>query len=279
MRERHGNLMRRFKKGVLTAGIVLVVFMVIGGALLMLGMKKEEMYRKTFSIEPGTVLKVYHKTGNIDVSSWDRDYVEVVGVKYSNWLNRFLKVPSIDVTTGREFVVRTLSSTFFCDAVPVEIRITVPRGMQVAYLETSTGKINVANVSGDVNAKTSTGAVQIQRVDGFVRAVTSTGSIDITGVNGIYEARTSTGKISAEVPAIRDILEIEAKTGSITAFLSPDIAAQLEASTSNGKITYEDLPLTVSESSNKKLTGRLGEGGSKIDIKTSTGSISLKKLP
>lgn len=52
----------------------------------MLGMKKEEIYRKTFSVEPGTVLKVYNETGSINVSSWDRDYVEVVAVRHSNWL-------------------------------------------------------------------------------------------------------------------------------------------------------------------------------------------------
>ncbi|HEY3374169.1 MAG TPA: DUF4097 family beta strand repeat-containing protein [Candidatus Aquicultor sp.] len=244
----------------------------------MLGMNREEIYRKTFSVEPETVLKVYNRNGNIDVSSWDRDYIEVVAAKQNNWLNRFLKEPSIDVVTGREFVVRTQCSTFLCGAVPLHNRITVPRGVQVAYLETSTGKINVANVSGDVDAKTSTGAIQIQRADGFVRAVTSTGSIDITGVNGIYEARTSTGNISVEVQAIRDNLEIKTKTGSIAVFLSPSIAAQLEASTSNGKITYEDLPLTVSQSTDKKLIGKIGEGGGKIDIKASTGSISLKKL-
>jgi len=270
--------MGRFKKGLLIAGIVLVVIMIMGG-LSMSGIKKEEVYRKTFSVETGTALKVYGKAGHIDISSWDRDYVEVVAVKQSNFLNRFLKVQgSIDVTTGPEFVVRNLYSASFACAVPVEIRITVPKGVQVAHVETSTGEISVANVSGDVDAKTSTGAIKIQRVDGFVRAATSTGSIDITKVNGIYEARTSTGKISVEVSAIRDNLKIEAKTGSITASLSPSIAAQLEANTSMGKITYEDLPITVGESSDKKLTGRLGKGGGKIAIKASTGSISLKKL-
>ena len=281
----------------------------------MLGMKKEE-YRETFSAEPGTVLKVYNKTGSVDVSSWDRDYVEVEAIKKSISDKLVpLNEARIEVTPGNEFVVRTHYDTFRSRGVSVDYRITVPKGVLVTHLETATGKINVAdvsgdvdakastgaiqihkvngfikavtstgsinvdNVSGDVDAKASTGAIKIQRVDGFVRAVASTGSIDITGVGGIYEARTSTGKISAEVQAIRDSLEIRSSMGGITVFLSPSIAAQLEVNTSNGSITYEDLPLTVSQSSKTRLIGRLGEGGGKIDIKTSTGSIHLKKLP
>jgi DUF4097 and DUF4098 domain-containing protein YvlB len=215
-------------------------------------------------------------------------------------------------------VVRTLYSTALSEAIAVQYRITVPKGVLVSHVETSTGKINVAEVSGDVNAKTATGEIQIHRVDGFVKAVTSTGkinvaeisgdvdaktatgeiqihqvsgfvkavtsygNIDITGVGGLSGARTDTGKISVEVPAIRESLEIRSSNGSITVFLSPEIAVQLEASTASGEITYGDLPLTVSELSKTKLTGKLGEGagarGGIINIKTSTGSINLKKL-
>lgn len=266
--------MRRFKKELIIAGILLGVLIFTGGAW---GMNKEE-YRKNFSAEPGTVMKVYNKNGNIVVSSWDRDYVEVEAIKERHWWTSLLKEPTIDVTTGNEFVVRTLYSTASSEAIPVQYRITVPKGVLVTHVETFTGKVNVDKVSGDVDAKTSTGEIQIHKVNGFVKAVTSYGKIDITGVGGLSGARTDTGEISVEVPAIRDNLEIKSSKGSITVFLSSEIAVQLEASTSNGSISYEDLPLTLSQSSRTKITGRLGEGGGRINIKTSTGSINLKKL-
>jgi hypothetical protein len=274
MRKRQGNVMRRFKKELIVAGILLSVLIFAGGAW---GMNKEE-YRETFSIKPGTVLKVYNRNGDIEVSSWDRDYVEVDAIKQRHWWNSLLKEPRIDVTSGNELFVRTLYSMALSEAIPVQYRITVPKGVLVTHLETSTGKIHVNEVSGDVDAKTSTGDIQIHRVDGFVKAVTSTGKIHITGVGGLFGAQTNTGKISVEVPEIRDNLEIRSSNGSITVFLSSDIAARLEVSTSNGQITYEDLPLTVNELSKTKLTGKLGEGSERIYIKTSTGSIDLKKL-
>lgn len=284
------------KKGLLAASVVLVVFIILG-VFSMLGMNKEEIYRKTFSIEPGTNLEAYSNMGSIDVSDWDRDYVEVVGVKHSNWLTRLFKLQgNIDVTTGRELVVRSNYRTSFFCAVPIEILIKVPREMQIARLETSTGAIKMTNVSGNVKAKTSTGAIQVEnvsgdidvktstgaikirKVDGFVRAEAGTGSIDIAGAEGIHGVRTSTGAITVEVPSFRDSLDIKAGTGGITAYLAPDLAAELEVSTSLGKINFEDLAITVSQTSGKKLVGKLGDGGGKIAIETSTGAISLKKL-
>jgi hypothetical protein len=235
-------------------------------------------YRKTFSVAPGTVMKIYNKNGNINVCSWDRDEIEVEAIKQSNVFTSFLKEPGIDVLTGNELIVRTLYSSSLSEAVPVQYRITVPKGVLVTRVETSNGKINVEGVSGDVDANTSTGEIQIHKVNGFVKAVTSNGKIDITEVGGLYEARNDRGDISVEIPAIRDNLEIRSSNGSIIVSFAPNITGQLEASTSNGNITYTDLPLTVSELSKTRMTGKLGDSSNRINIKTSRGSITLKKL-
>jgi hypothetical protein len=235
-------------------------------------------YRQTFSVEPGTVLEIYNRHGDIDVSSWDREDIEIDAVRHSTLLAPFLKEPTIDVSTGKQFVIRTLYSSNLAENFRIQYRIRVPKGVLVTNVETSNGKIDVENVSGDIDVKTSTGGIRINKVNGFVKAVTSNGKINITEVNGLYEARNDRGDISVEVPAIRDNLTLRSDNGSITAFFSPNVAAQLEASTSNGNITYTDLPLIVNQSSKTTMTGRLGEGSGKISIATSRGSINLKKL-
>ncbi|BBB93444.1 MAG TPA: DUF4097 family beta strand repeat-containing protein [Methylomusa anaerophila] len=289
------------RKRILMVLVFLLVIAMLGLACTNLPGK---YYQETFAVEPGTVLKIYNGTGNIKVSSWDRDYVEV-GAQ-SNFFNSLLKGPGIDIATGKELVIRTRAG--------MDLGITVPKGVLITRVEnsrgtikldnvsgnvdakastgeiqiqgvdglvkaeTNMGKISVENVSGDVDAKTSSGEIQIHKVNGFVKAVTNNGKINITGVSGLYEARTERGDISVEVPAIRDNLEIRSNLGSIKAFLSPNLVAQLAASTSTGNVTYQDLPLTVNQSSQTMITGRLGEGGGKINITTSMGSISLNKL-
>jgi DUF4097 and DUF4098 domain-containing protein YvlB len=260
--------------------ILLLITCLFGVTMLGAGCASSEgnSYRKTFSVVPGTVVKIYNKNGNIDVNSWDNDYVEVEAIKQSSFFTSFLKEPSIDVSTGNELIVRTLYSTFLAESIPVQYRITVPKGVLVTHLETSNGKINVDGVSGDVDAQTSKGEIQIHKVNGFVKAVTSNGNIDITGVGGLYEARNDRGDVSVEVSAIRDNLVIKSSNGNITVSFAPDISGQLETSTSNGNITYTDLPLTVNELSKTRLTGKLGEGSSTINVETSRGFITLKKL-
>jgi hypothetical protein len=285
--------------------ILLIVLLGIGiWNLCKNGNNKEgKVYLEKFSVEPGTVLKIYHtKDGDIDVGGWDRDYVEVEA--HGN----FAKEPKLEVSTGRELVIRPLNG--------MRLRISVPEGALVEAVETSSGKvnlenlsgnvavkiatgdmvirgvkgsvkagvnmgkINVENVTGDVDAKTSSGDIKIQGVKGFVKAETNMGKINITGISGLTGARTNMGEIAVEVPAIRDNLELNTKSGNITAYLSQQIAAQLEASTTKGTVAYsKDLPLTVDQLSETRLSGRLGEGGAKINIKIkSFGTINLKKL-
>ena len=172
--------MKRFKKVLIITGILLCVLIFVGGAW---DMNKKE-YRETFSVKPGTVLKVFNKNGNIVVNSWDRDYVEVEALIQRHLWTVLLKAPTIDVTTGNELVVRTLYSSTLSQAIPVQYRIMAPKGVLVAQVETSTGRINVDEVSGDVDAKTSTGDIQIHKVNGLVKAVTSCGKINVNEVSG-----------------------------------------------------------------------------------------------
>lgn len=304
--------LRRLKKYLIIVGVLLGILILIGGVSRM-NINKEE-YRQNFAVEPGTVLRVFNKNGDIDVSGWECDFIEVVAIKKINWLTRLLKEPKVEVETGEEIVVRTLYSSAICQAIPVQYRITVPKGVLVTHVEsstgkiyvadvsgdlnaitstgeirinqviglvkamTSTGKVSVADVSGDLDAKTSAGEIQIHKVNGFVKAVTSCGKINITEVGGLFGARTNSGAISVEVPAFYENLEIRSSNGNITAFISPKVTARLEVRTSSGKIDYTGLPLTVSQSSKTQLMGKFGEGGGLIKINTSNGSINLKKL-
>jgi hypothetical protein len=288
-------------------GFVLLLTVLCGAAFLGAGHAAREgkVYLKKFPVKPGTVLKIYNaKDGDIEVSGWGRHYIEIEARR-----GCFLKNPKLDVSTGPELIVRTLNS--------MNLRIAVPQKTLVGEVETSSGKvnlknlsgsvavkiatgdtvirgvkgsvkagvnmgkINVENVTGDVDAKTSSGDIKIQGVNGFVKAETNMGKINITGVSGLAGARTNMGEIAVEIPAIRDNLEIYTKSGNITAFLSPSLTAQLEANTSKGTVAYsKELPLTVNQLSERRLSGRLGEGGAKIiKIKIkSFGAIILKKL-
>lgn len=271
-------------------------------------------YRETFSVQPKTVLKVFNSIGNITFNSWDHEHIEVEALIKRHWWTCFLKKPGIDVTTGSDFIVKATYPTLLSRIIPIHFRISVPKAVTSAQVksstgnviaddfwgdiavktstgnirlrkvqgqvraETGTGGIQAEEVSGDADAGTSTGAIRIHKVKGFVKAGTSTGKIEITSSGGISAAETTTGRIFLEIQAIRNNLDVRSDTGYIEAFLSPGISAQLNVSTVSGRITYGDLPLAISELTKTSLTGKLGNGGKKINFKTSTGSVSLKRM-
>lgn len=261
----------------------------------MFGIKEVEL-RRDFGVEQGTVVEVFNETGNISISSWDRDYIEIVAVKQS-MLGFFMDQVNIEVDTENRFIVRTEYKTYWSRAVGVEYRITVPLGVPVAQVEnltgsikvdniegdlvvqTSNGSINVENVSGGVEAQTSRGTIELAEVTGLVKAKTDNGKINIARVGGIHELRTKRGSITVEVSAIQDGLEISSQSGSITVFLSPELNAHIEANTTSGSISHKDLPISILEASNSRLLALLGEGNGKLRINTTSGSVNLKRLP
>ncbi len=268
--------MSKLGKSLIVATCVIAAVVIIGGASYLFGMKSER-YLEEFFVEQETVLDVYNTVGSVNISGWDRDYIEVITVKQSLF-GLFMDDVSIEITEGDRFVVRSQYDTTQSRMVGVEYNITVPEHVLVGEIKTSTGSIQVYNVTGDVDATTSTGSVELDRVTGFVRATTSTGSVSIARVSGVLAATTSTGSIKAEVHAISDSLKISSSTGSVSVSLDPRMDAHIEARSSTGKISYKDLPLIISESDNRKLIARMGEGTGKITISTSTGSIELKAL-
>ncbi len=168
-------------------------------------------------------------------------------------------------------------------------------------LKTSSGKIKLANASfGDCDANTSYGAIFSADLNGkSVKLHSGSGSIDITNAEAeAVDISTSYGRISGRGISTA---ELTAKSGSgsididcsestpaeisadlITSYGSVDFqapgnfAGKVDLSTSYGSIRT-DLPITLSgEISKKKLSGTVGQGNGRLNLHTSSGSITLK---
>lgn len=168
-------------------------------------------------------------------------------------------------------------------------------------LKTSSGKIKLANASfGDCDAHTSYGSISSEDLKGkSVKLHSGSGSINVTGAAAnTTDISTSYGRITG-----RQITtgELTAKSGSgnididcsestpaeisadlITSYGSVDFqapqnfAGKVDLSTSYGSIRT-DLPITLSgEISKKKINGTVGQGTGRLNLHTSSGSITLK---
>lgn len=170
-----------------------------------------------------------------------------------------------------------------------------------ARLTTSNGGIRVFYLNGTLDASTSNGGLELRDINGGMMLKTSNGTIRADNVKGSFEAHTSNGAIRArlaQVPAASPVRvsssngtveltmdkfennEIRANTSNsgITLNLPPNVNAQLRAVTSNASVST-DYDVTVRGSISKgRMEGKIGNGGSLIDLSSSNGSIRIQKL-
>ncbi|UCH94590.1 MAG: hypothetical protein JSV88_30580 [Candidatus Aminicenantes bacterium] len=144
---------------------------------------------------------------------------------------------------------------------------------------TSGGSIQLEGCSGNANVYTSGGSIRIGTVEGEVKAKTSGGSIQVKEVMGTINASTSGGSVSATISKQpKGDCSLTTSGGSITVYVTEDIKVDLNASTSGGRVST-DFPITIQgEISKRKLKGKINGGGPELYLKTSGGSIYIKKM-
>ncbi|HDL19151.1 MAG TPA: hypothetical protein ENH29_08855 [Bacteroidetes bacterium] len=225
-------------------------------------------------------------------SWWDKirrklkiKYVISVPKEYNVDLNTSGGSISIDDLRGK---VRSKTSggslTFGAIEGPVYGRtsggsISLEGCVGTADVRTSGGSIHIGNVDGNVDAHTSGGPITIERAKGEVVAKTSGGSIKVEEVMGAIEASTSGGTVTAHIsrqPQARCYLKTSG--GSVKVYLAEGIAVNLDAKTSGGHVET-DFPVTVQgRISKSSLRAKINGGGPELVLRTSGGSIYLRKL-
>ncbi len=152
---------------------------------------------------------------------------------------------------------------------------------------TAAGDIRIDSVTGSAVADTAGGDIRIQSVGGNLDANTAGGDIIAPKVGGSVKAVTAGGDVRIAVTSkdIRGGITIRNSGGDVTLSLPPDCKAEVELFVS-GPEDFEsairsDFPeLTLSRrSGSQRGTAVLNGGGEKIVVRTTSGSIRLRKNP
>jgi len=143
---------------------------------------------------------------------------------------------------------------------------------------TSGGSIRIGEVFGDSHIHTSGGSITIDRARGSVDAHTSGGGITVMEVMGAIQAETSGGSIKAHISRQpEDSCRLTTSGGSVTITMAEDIRVDLDARTSGGSVRT-DFPVTVQgKIKSSSLKASINGGGPELYLRSSGGSIILKK--
>ncbi|MFC1508254.1 DUF4097 domain-containing protein [Candidatus Omnitrophota bacterium] len=258
----------------LTAYLFVIIMCVTGCSVF--AEEREEIHEQ-FSLKAGTPLSVQNINGSITISGWDNDYVDVLAVKKTKKGRDELDKVEVRMVQNGKLSIETeyLEKR---SRVSVDYTIKVPDTVPVELAKSTNGSVKLNGTTGDTYAKSTNGRIEIREADGFIKAQTTNGNISVTETSGIKNVKTTNGSIDVSFSQFENDVDITTTNGSIDVRFPSDLDADIELKTTNGRIKANQIQILVDEISKKYVRGKLGNGGNKLNIKTTNGSISLEKM-
>jgi hypothetical protein len=227
-------------------------------------------------IERGKTLEIYGVSGNVRAELASGPEVEVRAVKRA----RRSDPDEVEIE-----VVPHDDGVTICAVYPTPRRSRHPNECRPGGGNSSTDNNDVevswtirvpAGVTFD--GHTVNGDVIVLSLASDVRAGTVNGDVEVS-TSGVAEATTVNGSVRATMGRAdwTGTMKFSSVNGGITVDVPADLSADIEASTVNGGIET-DFPITVrGRFMNRRMSGRVGNGGRTLEMETVNGSIRLRK--
>jgi DUF4097 and DUF4098 domain-containing protein YvlB len=250
---------------------------------------------KTFPISQGKDLKVDASSGDIIVSSWDKNevYIKILGNEKAEEKVKFKFNSNDDMV---EVIAKREHGLFgwFSSGIRLRFEIKVPIKFN-EKLRTSGGDVYTTNTSGNLDISTSGGDIKLENVNGVfdlstsggdisgmnfqgnLNASTSGGDINLKGSNSKIKASTSGGDIYLDYNGTNEGISLSTSGGDIQIRLPNDFNASAKMHTSGGEISCELTANNAKKISSTKFEADLNNGGNPLYAETSGGDIDILK--
>lgn len=253
----------------LLSGVLALSVVALGACNLQLStdVEAKDEWTRTYPLTADGTLVLATSNGRIDITGGDTDKVTVTAERVVRAATEDAAKQQLSIFEMKEEIApNRVSIDSSSRGVTLNVRrtvnytVTLPRTAAVS-LHSSNGEIRVSNIGGHFAAEATNGRVTATGLGQSANVATTNGVIALTfnhvGGEGI-RAETTNGTITISIP--------------------PATNANLTARVINGAITHEGLDLQISESSRRRLDGRLGAGGLPIRLETTNGTITVKGL-
>jgi len=223
----------------------------------------KDQWTRSYPISESGALSIVTGNGRVVIETADIKTIEV-------WAERIVKagteeaaneqLKTIDmheeVSADRVSIDGSTTGLNIRTSRRINYVVKVPKTIAVT-LESSNGDISVTGLTGPFRASASNGRIIGMDLGGSAHASTTNGVVELTmaTVTGDVTAETTNGKVTVTVPR--------------------DTNASLSARVTNGDISHDNLDLQVTETSRRRLDGRLGTGGPSIRVETTNGAVRI----
>lgn len=226
-------------------------------------------FRKSVDFAAGGTVAVEHTLGNVGITGWDKDSVEVVatGREAEAGSNRRVRVysmgdlePSIDVRqTGGVLRIRTRSLGGPWASGGLNYALHVPSSVNLNAIRLEKGDVAISDIYGQADVEISTGNLTVKNFSGPLKASVGSGQVDVELLDVHGE----------------DAIDITSREGDITLRLEPGANIRIEAESPKGEITSDyDLGQKLPA---RTLAGRMGKAEAVVTLKALRGNIKILK--
>lgn len=263
--------------------INLLFFMLINSILfadtgLISSTSTETLHHRTFKISSGKDLIVDTETGDITITPWEKNEVEIKIIGNDKARERMEFNFKADDNKIEVKGKRDGSGWSWFSGLELKYEIKVPESFNLE-IYTAGGDIKAGGIKGKIYLKTSGGDIWADRCKGSIDARTSGGDINIYSSDSPVNAKTSGGDIELEYSGQNKGIDLNTSGGDITIKVSPDIKAVVELSTSGGHVSNSGITISnATKMSRTKIHGEINGGGEKIIARTSGGDVEIRKL-
>jgi len=129
-------------------------------------------------------------------------------------------------------------------------------------------KLGIDSISGDITID----GLKLDRIS----VETKSGSVDVRDLEGNAQIESSSGKVSVSVKEAEDEIYIKSSSGDVELIMPSNTGFTLDGRTGSGKIKC-DFDLGNKVSDDNTLKGSYLNGDIKLNLKTSSGGIKIKK--
>ena len=218
-------------------------------------------FHRTFTLPANGRVSLENLNGNVTITGWDRNEVQIDAVKKANSQQK-LDEAKIEVEASNDAVhIRTKYPEGHTNNNPATVtyEVHVPRNARLDGIDLVNGSLTVSQFGGNLKANLVNGSSNIHDL---------AGRTDLSSVNG---------SVNAFYRSLNNVTEIRLKSvnGAVKLGLPASPNADVSVSTVNGGITTE-FPLQVQgKFMGRHIDGRLGNGGTKIEISNVNGAIHI----
>jgi hypothetical protein len=215
----------------------------------------------TFPLVAGH-LKVSSQNGGIEVIGEDRPDIALearVSARANSQSDAAGILHDITIDTGSTVVAHGPKPSTSRNW-SVSYKLHVPHHL-AAQLETLNGSLALTSIEGSIHGETTNGALTIDHLAGDIQVTTTNGAIHANLDGPTWQGSR---------------LNLSTTNGAVSVALPANYSAHLEASTTNGGISFNHAGADSSGVHHHSIDTNLGSGGPTISFETTNGSISIQ---